>query len=284
MKSTIFFGITLLALGALALGQSSQDLVSQADALFLEVESTLYTPEIHETLKGKMLQVIDLYEQALEQAGENVYILTELAHAYYVLADIFTEDAKEKQKLHIVGQGYAERALRADPDFAALEKEKGFIAAVKAHGNVAALFWTYSNWARKIDLGGLGSLIAAAFRGDDKKLYAIMERCIELDPGFEYGGPLRALAAYWAKHPFKKDFDKVNELLTQAMEDYPQYLENKLFYVQYYLIPKKLWAEAKAALEEILAADVGEGDVLLQNGMVKVQAAELLEEVEEKLG
>lgn len=284
MGKTIFFGFALLAFGAMAFGQGPGELISQADALFLEVESTLYTPELHETLEEKMLQVIDLYEQALAQTGEDVHVLTELAHAYYVLADIFTEDTKEKQKLHIVGQEYAERALRADPGFAALEKEKGFIAAVKAHGNVATLFWTYSNWARKIELGGALALLGAAFRGDDKKLHAIMERCIELDPGFEYGGPLRALAAYWAKHPFRKDYDKVKELLTRAMEGYPQYLENKLFFVQYYLIPKKMWAEAKAALEEILAADVGDGDVLLQNGMVKVRAAELLAEVEEELG
>lgn len=283
MRRTIFFGIVLFVLGALALGQGPEELISQADALFLEVESTLYTPELHDALRERMLQAIDLYERALEQSGESVYLLTELAHAYYVLADVLTQGPKEKQKLHIRGQEYAERALRADPEFAAREKEEGFIAAVKAHGNVAALFWTYSNWARKIDLGGLGSLIAAAFRGDDKKLYAIMERCIELDPGFEYGGPLRALAAYWAKHPFKKDFDKVDELLTQAMEGYPQYLENKLFYVEYYLIPKKIWVEAARALEEILAADVGEGDMLLQNGVVKVRAAELLEEIREKL-
>ncbi len=284
MKRAAFVGVVCLALGIAVLGQTPEELTSQADALFQEVESTLYTPDVQGSLREKMLQVIALYEQALEEVGEDIYLLTELAHAYYVLADVLTEGNKEKQKLHIKGQEYAERALRADPEFTALEKDKGFIAAVKACGNVAALFWTYSNWARKIDLGGLGSLIAAAFRGDDKKLYAIMERCIELDPGFEYGGPLRALAAYWAKHPFKKDFDKVRELLTKAMEDYPSYLENKLFYVQYYLIPKKMWEGAVQALEELLAADVGEGDVLLQNGMVKVQAAALLEEVREKLG
>ncbi|MGY4707604.1 TRAP transporter TatT component family protein [Candidatus Bipolaricaulota sp. J31] len=283
MVKALFLSAVSLVLGFACLAQDA-DPVSQADALFLEVESTAYTPEAHAALQEKLLRAISLYEQALAADESNIHVLTELAHAYYVLADVFEEDTKEKIELHVKGQEYAERALRADPDFAALEKEKGFIAAVKAHGNVAALFWTYSNWARKIELGGALALLAAAVRGDDKKLYALMERCLELDPGFEYGGPLRALAGYWAKHPFKKDFDRVNELLTRAMEAYPQYLENKLFYVQYYLMPKKMWAEAKEMLEEILAADLGEGDVLLQNGVAKVEAAKLLEEVEEELG
>ena len=282
MVKVLSFSVAFLMLGLVCLAQEA-DLVAQADSLFLEVESTAYTPEAHAALQEKMLEVISLYERALAADETDIHVLTELAHAYYVLADVFETETREKIALHVKGQEYAERALRADPAFVALEKEKGFIAAVKAHSDVAALFWTYANWARKIDLGGWKSLIAAAFRGDDKKLYAIMERCLELDPGFEYGGPLRALAAYWAKHPFKKDFDKVNELLTRAMEDYPQYLENRLFYVQYYYMPKKMWAEAKALLEEILAAELGEGDVLLQNGYAKVEAAELLEEVEKKL-
>lgn len=282
MRKAIVFGVIPL-LGIAVFAQGPGDLVAQADALFQEVESTLYTPELHDVLREKVLGAISLYEEVLEAIGEDIHALTELAHAYYVLADVLTKENKEKKQLHIKGQEYAERALRADPEFAAREKKEGFIAAVKAHGNVAALFWTYSNWARKLELGGALAILGAALRGDDKKLYAIMERCIELDPGFEYGGPLRALAAYWAKHPFKKDFDKVRELLAQAMKDYPQYLENKLFYVQYYLIPKKMWAEAAQALEEILAADVGEGDVLLQNGVVKIQTAELLEEIRKKL-
>ena len=283
MRKAVLLGAVLFVLGVAVAGQTPEELVSQADALFQEVESTLYTPELHDALREKMLRVISLYEEALGAMGEDIHVLTELAHAYYVLADVLTKENKEKKRLYIKGQEYAERALRADPEFAARERKEGFIAAVKAHGNVAALFWTYSNWARKLELGGALAILGAALRGDDKKLYALMERCIELDPGFEYGGPLRALAAYWAKHPFKKDFDKVRELLTRAMEDYPQYLENKLFYVQYYLIPKKMWAEAAKALEEILAADVGEGDVLLQNGLAKVRAAELLEEVRKKL-
>jgi len=280
----LFFSTVLFSLGIIGLAQEAADLISQADTLFLEVQSTGYTPEAHSILQEKIRQVISLYEQALAVDENNIHVLTELAHAYYVLADVFVDETKEEIKLHVKGQEYAERALRADPDFVAIEKKDGFIAAVKAHDNVAALFWTYANWARKIDLGGWKSLIAAAFRGDDKKLYAIMERCLELDPGFEYGGPMRALAAYWAKHPFRKDFDKTKDLLEQAMNDYPQYLENKLFYVQYYFMPKKMWAEAKAMLEEIIAAEQGEGDVLLQNGFAKVEAVELLEEVEKKLG
>jgi len=75
-----------------------------------------------------------------------------------------------------------------------------------AEGVIDRLMLGMVNKTDKLDARGLN------------KLHAIVERCIELDPGFAYGGPLRVLAAYWAKHPFGKDHDRVKELPTRAAE------------------------------------------------------------------
>ncbi|MCD6541389.1 hypothetical protein J7K76_06130 [Candidatus Bipolaricaulota bacterium] len=53
-----------------------------------------------------------------------------------------------------------------------------------AEGVIDRLMLGMVNKTGKLDARGLN------------KLHAIVERCIELDPGFEYGGPFRVLAAY----------------------------------------------------------------------------------------
>ncbi len=271
--------LLLAALAAPSLGQTTADLISQADALFTELWATQYVESEAPALRALLERAIALYEQALAQDSTNAYILGRLSRFYYTLADLFLPD-KEKSDGHARGQEYGERALRTDPEFFRVERERGFVEAVKVSTDVAALFWTYSNWARKVELGGAVGLLAAALRGDDKKLMALMERCLELDRGYIFGGPLRALAGYWAKHPFSKDPAKVKAFLEEAIASYPDYLENRLFYAEYYLMPAERWAEARAELQKIIDAPVGEE--ALENGYVKVRAVALMGQIEGK--
>ncbi len=264
--------------GGLGLAQVTE-VVAQADALFQEVWNSPYTPETAGTLREKLEEAIELYTQALNLDPQNTHILNMLARTYYELADIFLPE-REKQEFHEKGQLYGERSLRTSAEFVRVEREKGFVEAVATSSDVEALYWTYANWARKVELGGAFGLIAAALRGDDKKLNALMSRCMELDRGYLAGGPLRALAGYHAKHPFAKDYEKARELLTEAMENHGDYLENSLFYVQYYLIPKELWAEARAVLETILAGP--NEPYPLMNSYCRVKADALLKEVQGK--
>ncbi len=256
------------------------DWVSQADALFQEVWLSAYTPTTAAELRGKLEQAIELYLRALTLDPQNTHILNMLARSYYTLADIFLPE-REKQEIHEKGQQYGERSLRAHEEFVRVERERGFVEAVYTSTDIEALYWTYANWARKVELGGAFGLIAAALRGDDKKLNALMSRCMELDRNYLAGGPLRALAGYYAKHPFSKDYEKARELLQEAMANHGGYLENLLFYVQYYLMPKELWSEAKAVLEKILASPIE--PYPLMNSYCQLKAARLLSEVQSKL-
>jgi tetratricopeptide (TPR) repeat protein len=274
---TLGIALVLGALGFVGLAQG--DLVAQADALFNEVWLSPYAPATLGELRAKLESAIDLYLKALNFDPQNTHILNMLSRSYYTLADVFLPD-KEKQGGHEQGQIYGERSLRTSAEFVQVEKEKGFVEAVGTATDVEALYWTYANWARKVELGGALGLIAAALRGDDKKLNALMSRCLELDRDYLAGGPLRALAGYYAKHPFNKDYEKARELLQEAMEKHGDYLENALFYVQYYLIPKELWAEAKAMLEKIIAAPIE--PYPLMNSYCQFKAAQLLPEVQGK--
>lgn len=271
--------LVLAAVVVPTVGQTAAELAARGDALFAEIWVTQYTLSAAPALQAKLKQAIALYEQALAQDANYVHALNMLSRCYYTLADIFTPPHK-KAELHAKGQEYGERSLRTNPEFVRVEKEKGFVEAVRTSSDVAACFWTYSNWARKVELGGAVGLLAAALRGDDKKLMALIQRCAELDRGYVSGGPLRALAGYWAKHPFSKDPEKVRTLLEEAIGAFPNYLENRLFYVEYYLIPGEKWARAREELQKILDAPIGED--ALENGYVKLRALDLLGQVEGK--
>jgi len=278
MKKCLGLCAALALAATLGLGQATE-LVSQADALFQEVWLSAYGPAVAADLRAKLESAIDLYTRALNLDPQNTHILNMLARAYYTLADIFLPE-REKQEFHEKGQAYGERSLRVHPEFVAVERERGFVEAVKTSTDVEALYWTYANWARKVELGGAFGILAAALRGDDKKLNALMSRCLELDRDYLAGGPLRAYAGYFAKHPFSKDYERARELLLEAMEKHGDYLENRLFYVQYYLLPKELWAEARAVLQEILTAPIE--PYPLMNSYCQVKAANLLLEIQGK--
>lgn len=271
--------VLVALLAAPAMAQTAAELAAEADALFQELWCTQYTLSDAPALQAKLEAAIALYQRALTQDPNYVHALNMLSRCYYTLADIFLPE-REKSAAHEKGQAYGELALRANPEFARVEREKGFVEAVRVTTDTAACFWTYSNWARKIELGGPVGLLAAALRGDDKKLMALIERCLELDRGYILGGPLRALAGYWAKHPFSKDPEKTRVLLEEAIATYPDYLENRLFYVEYYLVPAERWAEARKELQRVIDAPIGEE--ALENGYVKIRALALLGQIEGK--
>lgn len=271
--------LALFLLGTPVLAQSAAELVAQGNALFQELWLTQYTPSAAPDLRAKLEAAIKLYERALAQDEKNVPALNMLSRCYYTLADLFLPE-KDKADAHAKGQEYGERSLRTNPEFVRLEKERGFVEAVKTSTDIVALFYTYANWARKVELGGAVGLVAAALRGDDRKLMALIERCLELQREYISGAPLRALAGYWAKHPFSRDYEKARTLLEEALANYPEYLENRLFMVQYYLIPMEKWTQAREELQSIFDAPLGVD--ALYNGYVKVLALALYDQIRGK--
>ena len=267
MKKRFLFILFMAFLGMLpVLGNGTQERVAQADALFDQVLNSVYTPQEHDALMATLRQAISLYESALEANPNDPHVLKRLSRAYYTLADIFLQGKKDKRAAYAKGQEYGERALRLCPGFVELEKEKGFVEAVKSCEDIEALYWTYANWARKDEF----EILAAFFRGDAPKLRALIERAAEVDETYICYGPLRSLGAYWAKLPFGKDLDKAKELFERAIAGCPEYLENLQFYVVYYADIVKDEELADRYVQKILDAPIG--DYPLYNSWVKLWA------------
>lgn len=220
-----------------------------------------------------------------------------LTQAYYTLGDVFLHNDDGARTAFEKGRLWGLKSLRMNPAFAQIERSsKSFVDAVKQETDVAALYWTYGNWARKDEFDILG----AVFRNDPPKLLALMERALTLKPSYINYGAYRSLAAYYGSLPsmFGQDLPRALSYVCPVLIDEPQYcaacatcpvdpdaneyLENRLIFAQYYLMKKGEWQEAARILRGILAEPVGDLHPLY-NAFDQVLAQELLTEVEKHL-
>jgi hypothetical protein len=234
---------------------------------------------------------------ALEIPVEKKGLVNKLAQAYYTLGDVFLHNADGARIAFEKGRLWGLKSLRMNPAFAQIERSsKSFIDAVKQETDVAALYWTYGNWARKDEFDILG----AVFRNDPPKLLALIERALELQPSYINYGAYRSLAAYYGSLPamFGQDLPRALSYICPVLLDEPQYcaacatcpvdpnadeyLENRLIFAQYYLMKKSQWQEAARVLRGILAEPVGDLHPLY-NAFDQVLAQELLTDVEKHL-
>jgi len=245
-----------------------------------------------------------------DHTSEDAYMLLEvppewkqrvnkLSQAYYTLGDVFLEEADELKNVFTRGQLWGLKSLRMSTAFATEELRHGFIAAVEVETDVAALFWTYGNWARKDDMDPLGAIA----RNDPPKLVALVERALELDDGYAAYGPYRALAAFWGGLPplplyaYGQNLPRTLSYICPVIDE-PEYcvecetcpvdpngnayFENRLIFAEYYLMEKSLWEEAERVLASILDDEIGE-DFILYNAHCQKQARQLIEEVRDRM-
>ena len=225
-------------------------------------------------------------------------LVTKLAQCYYVLGDVFTEDEADIKEVFVRGKLWGLKSLRMDPAFAAVEKEKGFIAAVNQETDVAALYWTCADWGRVDEYDKL----AAIEHDDPPKLLALIERALEVDDSYMAYGPYRVLAGFWGGFPkipfikYRQNLPRVLSYICHVVDapDYcgdvschndelcDEYLENRRTFVIYYLIPKRMWKEAADVLNDIISAEVGD-KYPLYNAFAQHEARDLLGEVEKHL-
>ena len=237
---------------------------------------------------------------ALEIPPETKLWVNKLSQAYYTLGDVFLHGEDGAQTAFTKGQLWGLKSLRMSEAFAIEETRHGFIKAVEQDTDVAALYWTYGNWARKDESDVLG----AVFRNDPPKLEALIERAFELDPTYLAYGAYRSLAAFWGGLPplpfgaYKQDLPRTLSYLCPVLIDESQfcaecatcpadpnandYLENRLIFAQYYLMEKSLWQDAARVLRSILADPIGD-KYPLYNAFDQLLAQELLVTVEKHL-
>lgn len=258
--------------------------------------------QIIETLKDAVGAPDDLNEQSEEAVGaldidmSLKHVVNKLSQAYYTLANVFLtgEDQEFPTDVYLAGKHWGFKSLRMNPDFNDLEGGR-FDASVAQETDYRAMYWTNSNWLR----ASTEDKLAAVFAGVPAKAEILMNRVLELAPDFIYGGIYRSLGAYYEQLPglFGRDLNKALFHLchivdepdfcagTEAgpvMANADEYLENKLFFVEYYLMPKKEWDAAARILQDVLAAEIG-SDAPLMNAYSQARALELLGQVNENL-
>lgn len=313
-KLLLFTAVLMVALGGSAMAMT----LDEATALFVGSDIKIaYSEEGQAQLEAAIaafreaLGVTDALDEAIEQDlmdfevdASLMHIIPMLEQCYYTLADAFLgEDEATVKPLYLKGKHWGLKVLRMDPEFAATEEAEGFVAAVNGSDNLEGLYWTSSNWLR----AGQFDVLAAVFANMPEKTDAMSLRCLELDETYTHFGGYRALGAFWSSLPklpggeYRKNWNRslnyfckvVDEpALCGACDDCTdfgivdpsvhEYLENRMFFVEFYLMERGLWADAKRVVDSVIADGIGD-KYLLYNAISLEKAAVFLEEIESNL-
>ncbi len=310
--------LLLICLAAVPMLAVSEGVLDEALALF-DPNGDVRVPFSDEG-EAKLEWIIDVLRDALgvpdvldeeSEAEVGVFpvepdakdLINKLSQAYYSYADAFLRDHPDQRATFLKGKQWGFKSLRMNPTFVAFEERDGFVAAVEAETDVAALFWANANWLRWAE----PDILSAIKAGIAKKSLAMSERALALDDTYSTYGSYRALGGFWQGMPsnpilavftggLMQDYEKVLASFC-ALVDEPAfcegvdglldpictaYFENRVLFAQYYLIPLEHWEDAARVLRSVLAEPIG--DLFpLYNGLNQQIASQLLREVEEHL-
>lgn len=188
--------LTALLLGGCSMGQmvarSSLSIMDGSiEAMNRESDLELARSAIPANLK--------LMEGLIEEDPKNVALRVYAAQGFYGYAFGFVELEDPARALALYRRGYehgreALRQLGLSLDLGLSSPDE--IRAATADlgpGAVPALFWTASNWAKRIDLQRTEPGLIAQLSGTA----ALMERVLELDERFYFGGPHLFFGIYY---------------------------------------------------------------------------------------
>lgn len=219
------------------------------------------------------------WEKAAEANPKNLDLMVKLTRGHYFLADGYLRD-DEKAYLATMDKAvkWGERAMvAASPDFEAKMRDGGKIPeAVKVvpKEGVAAMYWYASSlgkWAKKKGF--------AVLLGQKDNVKATMDRCLELDPNFFYGGPHRYFGAYYAIAPAFAggDLEKSKVHFNKSLEIEPNYVGTKVLWAGELSVKQQDEDTFVKLLNEVLAMPDDAIPELMPEIMVeKAKAKELL--------
>ncbi|MFQ5840828.1 MAG: TRAP transporter TatT component family protein [Thermodesulfobacteriota bacterium] len=225
-----------------------------------------------------------LIDGLIEAYPQNEELLVAGAEAYSSYAAIFSEEDREKAKrLYMKAKQYGLRALSKQERFKELLPKRvdqfRTCLADFTKRDVPALFWTASSWGSWISLSS-DSVEAMA---EVPKALCLMERVLELDEGFYYGGPHLFMAVYHLSRPkaYGGDPEKARRHFEKAFElGRGKFLMAHVLYAKYYArqtFDRELFV---STLERVLDAPADSvPELTLLNTIAKEQAKGLLEKV-----
>ena len=281
---------TFLFLGAFALNIgciSSQKIVAEkAPALFRDVALSANRQSDVVLVRQGIPSYLMLIDGMLQSYPENRDLLLAGAQAYAAYASVLDEDEQDRAAyLSDRAKQYALKALEMTPPFKdALGKPlEVFQERLKQTDKkqVSTLFWVGNIWAGWIASSNEG----AAAMADLPWVEALMERALELDPGFYYGGPHLFKAILLSARPeqFGGNLKKAQEQFQKA-RDYSQgkFLMIDVYYAEYYArqtLNRELFV---STLKRVLETSARvEPDLTLANTLAQRKAKKLLAQVDE---
>ncbi len=242
---------------------------------------------------------------AFEVDPSLIDITGKLSQTYYTYADAFLEGEENELPIYKRGKHWGLKGLRMDPVFSETEDADGFVAAAATIENIFIAYWAAANWLRAAQFDP----VKAVFGSVPEKTDAINKRCLELDETYMAYGGYRALGAFWSGLPaapllyYSKNWSRSLGYFCHIVDEpeicadwdcsvcppldgfdpaADEYLENRTFFVEFYLMPRNMWADAKRILDSVLIESVGD-KYPLYNAIALEKAALFLEEVEKNL-
>jgi hypothetical protein len=313
-KLLLFTCLLMLAVGGSAVAMT----LDEAIGLFSDSDIMIpYSDEGRAQLEDAIaafrgaLGVTDALDEANEDAvmafvvdAGLIDVMNKLAQSYYTLADAFLGEVEaDVLPTYLKGKHWGLKTMRMDPDFAALEQSNGFVAAVQVATNLEGMYWASSNWLRAAQF----NVLAAVFAGVPEKTEAITLRCMELDETYTHYGAYRALGAFWSGLPslpagnYRKNWNRSLGYFCKIVDEAAicgactdcasygaldpsvhEYLENRMFFVEFYLMERGMWADAKRIVDSVIADGLGD-KYPLYNAISLEKAATFLVEIESHL-
>lgn len=222
-----------------------------------------------------------LMDGMIEAWPDNERLLISAAQGYSSYASVFMDDRDiaYAKLLHEKGKKYALRSLEkrgfSNPAERPLDDFKARLKDLSKK-DVPYIFWAATCWANWISLN-LDSMEALA---ELPRVYLMMERALELDEGFYYGGPHLFMGIWFASRPkvYGGDLEKARQHFLKALDlGQGKFLMAFVYYADYYARRAQNKELYLSNLKKILEtpADTA-AELTLLNTVAKMRAKELL--------
>lgn len=224
------------------------------------------------------------WEKAVAVDPKHVDALAKLTRGYYFLADAYLR-GNEKEYLDVMDKAvkWGEKAMVAvSPEFEAKMREGGKVPEAVKHvpkEGIPAMYWYASALGKWSKAKGFAVLL-----GQKDNVKAVMDRCLELDPNFFYGGPHRYFGAFYAVAPpfAGGDLEKSKVHFNKSLEIEPNYLGTKVLWAAELATKEQDEDTFERLLNEVLAApDDAIPELTAENLAEKGKAKELLAQQED---
>ncbi|MFQ5914690.1 MAG: TRAP transporter TatT component family protein [Nitrospinota bacterium] len=257
--------------------RSTAAIIEDTFAAFNEEED----PVLAEAAAASNLKLLEGLLKA-DPANRKLLLLAARGFGGYAFAFAEEDDLQRAARLYLRGRAHGLRLLRLH-GFSPPPRLEQFQQGVKdlGRGAVPAIFWTAYNWANWIKLNQSSPRALA----DLPRVVAMMQRVLELDEGYFYGGAHVFLGSYYGGRPkiAGGDVAAAKRHLARATElSGGKFLINWVFYARYFAVPAQDREAYVKLLKKVTEAPAGVFPAeRLANTIARRRAARMLAEVDE---